>query len=89
MAEAVDGFNNAPIPFITVDGDSNFRVNETAIRFLESIENPVAVVAVAGLYRTGKSFLLNQLLKKSGGFQVGPTVNACTRGILSCFTLEL
>ena len=40
---------------------------------------------MAGLYRTGKSYLLNLLTKSTatekGGFAVGSTVNACTKGI--------
>jgi len=37
---------------------------------------------VAGLYRTGKSYLLNRvILDRRGGFGVGPTVNAHTKGI--------
>jgi hypothetical protein len=37
---------------------------------------------VAGLYRTGKSYLLNRvLLNRSNGFGVGPTVNPCTKGL--------
>ena len=32
-------------------------------------------------YRTGKSYLLNMLMGQTAGFQVGPTVNACTKGI--------
>jgi hypothetical protein len=46
------------------------------------IDYPVSVIAVVGLYRTGKSFLLNRiLLEMSDGFQVGPTVNPCTKGL--------
>jgi len=53
-----------------------------AIQFLRSIEGPIAVVSVAGLYRTGKSYLLNRvLLNRSSGFGVGPTVNPCTKGL--------
>lgn len=37
--------------------------------------------ATAGLYRTGKSYLLNALMGKPAGFTVGPTVKACTQGI--------
>ena len=44
------------------------------------MEGRVAVVSVAGQYRTGKSLLLN-LLSGGAGFQVGPTVKACTKGI--------
>lgn len=51
------------------------------------------MVAVCGKYRTGKSYLLNKLFvetyfqsKKTGankksGFQVSPTINACTKGL--------
>jgi hypothetical protein len=39
-------------------------------------------VSVAGLYRTGKSYLLNRvLLDRSSGFGIGPTVNAHTKGL--------
>ena len=45
----------------------------------------IGIIAVAGKYRTGKSFLLNRiLLNKSGntsGFNVGPTINPCTKGL--------
>jgi len=44
----------------------------------------VGVIAVAGKYRTGKSFLLNRILlkqEKSSGFGVGPTINPCTKGL--------
>ena len=37
---------------------------------------------MAGLYRTGKSYLLNRvLLDRNNGFGVGPTVQACTKGL--------
>jgi hypothetical protein len=53
-----------------------------AIKFLRAIPGPIGVVSVAGLYRTGKSYLLNRmLLNKSNGFGVGPTVNPCTKGL--------
>ena len=53
-----------------------------AIQFLRSIQGPIGVVSVAGLYRTGKSYLLNRvLLNRSNGFGVGPTVNPCTKGL--------
>jgi hypothetical protein len=43
----------------------------------------VGVIAVAGKYRTGKSFLLNRVIlnKKNEGFGVGPTINPCTKGL--------
>merc|ERR1719421_1763691 len=43
---------------------------------------PVDVTSIAGLYRTGKSFLSNALCDRIGaGFTVGNTVQACTEGI--------
>lgn len=51
---------------------------------LSNIKEEVGVIAVAGKYRTGKSFLLNRILlgkKENLGFGVGPTVNACTKGL--------
>ena len=51
-----------------------------AIEFLRQINGPIGVVAVAGMYRTGKSYLLNRmLLNRSNGFGVGPTINPCTK----------
>ena len=42
----------------------------------------MGVVSVAGMYRTGKSYLLNRcLLNRQRGFGVGPTINPCTKGI--------
>ena len=42
----------------------------------------MGVISVVGMYRTGKSFLLNKvILNRKEGFQVGPTVNPCTKGI--------
>jgi hypothetical protein len=86
---ATNNSAGAPIPFITIDendngneeGDKKFIVNEDALEALRNITTPVAVVAIAGLYRTGKSFLVNRIIGQQKGFQVGPTVEACTKGI--------
>ena len=59
-----------------------FEINEEARPFLQNLQAPLAVVAVAGMYRTGKSYLLNRmLLDRSDGFGVGPTINPCTKGV--------
>lgn len=47
-------------------------------------DDPVGVIAVAGMYRTGKSFLLNRIIlgqQNEHGFGVGPTINPCTKGL--------
>jgi len=39
-------------------------------------------VSVAGMYRTGKSFLINKLLNIKGkGFKVAPNTKTCTKGL--------
>lgn len=60
-----------------------YLVSDQAKDFLCSIDEKVAVIAVAGKYRTGKSFLLNRVIlnKRSSGFGVGPTINPCTKGL--------
>ena len=71
------------IVFIECVNDT-FKVNQEAVAFLAGLQGPISVVAVAGLYRTGKSFLLNRILLNAppnSGFSVGNTTRACTRGI--------
>jgi len=51
-----------------------FVINEEAIKALNKIEGNVGVISIAGLYRTGKSFVLNQLANSQRGFDVGSTV---------------
>ena len=77
----------AAVPLPLVQGtDGTYVVCEEGRAFLERLDSDVtlAVVAIAGRYRSGKSFLLNRgildaPLKK--GFPTGNTVNACTRGV--------
>lgn len=71
--------NMGSLPLIEIDGD-HLTVNEEAVRLIEGIESPVCPVAVVGLYRSGKSSLLN-FLRGENGFRVGPTVSRCTRGV--------
>ena len=42
-------------------------VNPEALKILSAIRQPVVVVAIVGLYRTGKSYLLNKLAGKNKG----------------------
>jgi hypothetical protein len=60
-----------------------YLVSDEAKVFLRSIKTKVGVIAVAGKYRTGKSFLLNRVIlnQKDSGFGVGPTINPCTKGL--------
>ncbi len=44
-------------------------------------KNKIAVLCVAGAYRTGKSFLMNQIIGHQGAFKVDQSIAACTRGL--------
>lgn len=66
-----------------------FVLTEDAISFLRKINGPIGLVAVAGMYRTGKSYLLNRmLLNRSSGFGVGPSINPCTKVRLMTFNIQ-
>jgi hypothetical protein len=57
-----------------------YVINENSFEILKDIEAPIGIISVAGMYRTGKSYLLNtMLLNRQKGFGVGPTINPCTK----------
>ena len=84
------------MPLITFNNDQNstinlsnnnitiidFEVNNETVEWISQIKGPIGIIAVAGMYRTGKSYLLNRmLLNRQKGFGVGPTINPCTKGL--------
>ncbi|XP_030641304.1 guanylate-binding protein 1-like [Chanos chanos] len=72
-----------PEPICLIDSDENgcMCVRREALEILEQITQPVVVVAIVGLYRTGKSFLMNRLAGKNNGFALGATIESKTKGI--------
>lgn len=61
---------------------NKFVVNSQALDYLSSLDKPLSVISVSGAYRTGKSYLLNEiLLQKKKAFSVGSTMNAHTKGM--------
>ncbi|CAL4936452.1 unnamed protein product [Urochloa decumbens] len=71
-------------PIVEPDyGHTKLRLSEQGLEAIRRIENPIAVVGVIGPYRSGKSFLLNQLLSLScdKGFGVGHMRDTKTKGI--------
>ena len=56
----------APISLVENDNEQ-LSVNQEAIETLEKISQPVVVVAIVGLYRTGKSYLMNRLAGQNHG----------------------
>eukprot|EP00284_Hemiselmis_tepida_P006690 CAMPEP_0174933084 /NCGR_PEP_ID=MMETSP1355-20121228/43527_1 /TAXON_ID=464990 /ORGANISM="Hemiselmis tepida, Strain CCMP443" /LENGTH=88 /DNA_ID=CAMNT_0016179551 /DNA_START=36 /DNA_END=299 /DNA_ORIENTATION=- len=88
MAESADDeeFKKGKgIVFIGMEGEGDsakFNVSDEAKEFLETLQPPIAIASIVGKYRTGKSFLVNRMLLDvvGSGFQVGATVNSCTKG---------
>uniref|UniRef100_A0A8C5P3G0 Guanylate-binding protein 6-like n=1 Tax=Jaculus jaculus TaxID=51337 RepID=A0A8C5P3G0_JACJA len=73
---------NMPAPICLVENrHAQLSVNQRAIQILDKISQPVVVVAIAGLYRTGKSYLMNRLAGQNRGFPLGSTVQSETKGI--------
>ncbi|XP_030641364.1 guanylate-binding protein 1-like [Chanos chanos] len=69
-------------PLCLIENDhGELRTGEQALEYLRGISEPVVVVAVVGLYRTGKSYLMNRLAGKQTGFALGSTIESKTKGI--------
>ena len=66
---------------MTGDDGTGLVVDARAKEALAKVDKPVVVVSVVGMYRTGKSFLLNRLMNRTDGFPLGATVEAKTKGI--------
>lgn len=41
---------------------AEYEINEDAKKMLHEVKGPIGVISVAGMYRTGKSYLLNRML---------------------------
>eukprot|EP01091_Cochliopodium_minus_P009363 TRINITY_DN2296_c0_g1_i1.p1 TRINITY_DN2296_c0_g1~~TRINITY_DN2296_c0_g1_i1.p1 ORF type:complete len:1111 (+),score=479.97 TRINITY_DN2296_c0_g1_i1:13-3345(+) len=71
-----------PLPLITFDNKKGlWNIGNEAKSMISRLSAPLGIIAVAGLYRTGKSYVLNRLLDRQSGFDIGSTINACTKGI--------
>ncbi|XP_008072382.1 guanylate-binding protein 6-like [Carlito syrichta] len=70
----------APICLVE-NNHEQLSLNQQAIEILYKIPQPVVVVSIAGLYRTGKSYLMNLLAGQNHGFPLGSTVQSQTKGI--------
>ena len=80
-----------PVCLVAQDG-AKLSLAPEGMDLLQSLGSvPIAVLCVAGNYRTGKSFFLNQLAgvkgrkhtaaAKASGFHVGNDTESCTRGV--------
>ncbi len=58
---------SAPVCLIENDENGQMCVRKEAKVILDGINEPVVVVSVVGLYRTGKSYLMNRLAGQQSG----------------------
>ncbi|XP_046902447.1 guanylate-binding protein 1-like [Hypomesus transpacificus] len=70
-----------PVCLVESDREGRLHVVPAAQDILNQIDQHVVVVAVVGLYRTGKSYLMNKLAGKNKGFALGATIQSKTKGI--------
>ncbi|CAD6271215.1 unnamed protein product [Miscanthus lutarioriparius] len=70
-----------PLRLAYCDEKGKFVMDPEAVAALQLVKGPVGVVSVCGRARQGKSFILNQLLGRSSGFQVASTHRPCTKGL--------
>jgi len=73
-----------PVPFVIISNKKFIITEEAKQIFNKSKFSMIGIIALVGKYRTGKSFLMNRVLldqKNENGFDVGPTIKPCTKGI--------
>lgn len=77
-------FIEKPIKLISFDSLGHAILHQDAVAYIQGLSAPISVLCVAGPYRTGKSYLLNQIIGTShphDQFQVGNTTQSCTKGL--------
>lgn len=82
-SSSIEDFHQA-FPIVEPDpGHTRLRLSREGLEAIQRINSSIAAVAVIGPYRSGKSFLLNQLLSLScnEGFGVGHMRDTKTKGI--------
>ena len=83
MVSFFDEVNADVVPLITCQNGKYEICADTLQWFEDQNKRKIVIIACAGKYRTGKSFLLNRLAQapSNKGFGVGNTVQACTKGL--------
>ncbi len=74
-----------PVALLLPDSETHTKLTlqKPGMALLKSLPPPVSVVSVVGAYRTGKSWLLNELMGIScqEGFMVGHQRSTQTKGV--------
>ena len=77
-----EAFPDEALPLIEVSDDKEtLSVNQEAVDLLRRIDCAICPISIVGLYRTGKSSLLNFLHGGKAGFRTGHSISRCTRGV--------
>lgn len=71
----------APKCLVSTDDNGQFKVDEEILKQIQEIDKQLVILAITGLYRTGKSYLMNRLANSSNGFPLGKTIESKTKGI--------
>ena len=71
------------IQLVAVDANGRLYVPDDADKVLSRMDQPLAIVGIAGKYRSGKSTLISRLVGEKAAFRVGHSVNSCTKGIMA------
>ncbi|KRX10995.1 P-loop containing nucleoside triphosphate hydrolase [Pseudocohnilembus persalinus] len=84
MAQSMQKLSKQPYPIQLISYEGNlFKVNQKAIDILAQCQGKMSFVSIIGKYRTGKSYLMNQILNapQGKGFKVDSSVKSQTKGI--------
>ncbi|CAG8659678.1 921_t:CDS:2, partial [Acaulospora morrowiae] len=82
FGEAIKFRGGKPIKLLNYDQEKEeIHINESALNILNEIDEPVAVIAIVGSFRRGKSWFANVLHGRHDGFELGAELEGCTRGI--------
>uniref|UniRef100_A0A8C5WHS2 GB1/RHD3-type G domain-containing protein n=1 Tax=Leptobrachium leishanense TaxID=445787 RepID=A0A8C5WHS2_9ANUR len=66
-SETMSTLMSEPVCLIENDETNQLVINKEALQILTSITEPLVVVAIVGKYRTGKSYLMNNLAGRKKG----------------------
>lgn len=80
-SDSAAGASAKALRLVYCDDRGKFKMDPDAVAALQLVKGPLGVVSVCGRARQGKSFILNQLLGRSSGFQVASTHRPCTKGL--------
>ena len=69
------------VQLLRIDSEGKFELVPETLELVAAHPGPISVVIIAGVARSGKSFLLSQLSGAGGVFQIGHKTSSCTKGI--------